>query len=62
MADNGTGRRLNAEQQPSTGLGTVLVAALAKQLRAQISETSSAKGLTVCVTRATFASRLPAAA
>jgi two-component sensor histidine kinase len=62
VADNGVGRRYNPEQQPSTGLGTVLVAALAKQLRAQIAETSSAKGLTFTVTRATFASRLPAAA
>ncbi|HET7708364.1 MAG TPA: histidine kinase dimerization/phosphoacceptor domain -containing protein [Sphingomicrobium sp.] len=62
VADNGIGRRYNAEQEPSTGLGTVLVAALAKQLRAQIAETSSAKGLTFTVTRATFASRLPAAA
>ena len=59
VADNGVGR--GAEKAPaSTGLGTALIGALAKQLEAQISESSTAKGVTVEVTRATFASRLPA--
>lgn len=62
VADNGTGRRPKDEPNPSTGLGTVLVAALAKQLRAQVSENSSDEGLAVSVTRATFESRLPRAA
>lgn len=62
VADNGAGRREAEEPSASTGLGTVLVAALAKQLKAQVSETSSDKGLAIIVTRATFESRLPRAA
>jgi two-component sensor histidine kinase len=60
VADNGAGRESN-EAEASTGLGAVLIAALAKQLQALVSETSSAKGLAVSVTRATFESRLPRA-
>jgi chemotaxis protein methyltransferase CheR len=48
--------------EPRSGLGTALIAALANQLEAQISEVSSAKGLTVDVTRATFVSSLSRAA
>jgi chemotaxis protein methyltransferase CheR len=62
VSDNGVGRLHNEDSSTSTGLGTVLIAALAKQLNAQISETSSRKGLTVDVTRSTFESRLPVAA
>jgi chemotaxis protein methyltransferase CheR len=62
VADNGVGRRRSRKPDASTGLGTVLVAALAKQLKAQVSETSSKKGMSVAVTRATFESRLPRAA
>ena len=62
VSDNGTGRRLSQEAPTSTGLGTVLIAALAKQLDALVSETSTKNGLTVEVTRATFVSRLPRAA
>jgi chemotaxis protein methyltransferase CheR len=62
VADNGSGRRETDEPSASTGLGTALVAALAKQLKAQVSETSSKKGLAVAVTKATFESRLPSAA
>src|SRR6476660_1888888 len=54
VADNGVGRTAKEEPITSTGLGTALIAALAKQLNAQITETSSAKGLTVEVTRSTF--------
>lgn len=61
VADNGKGRG-SEESSTSTGLGAALVAALAKQLEAQVSEISSAKGLAVAVTRATFESRLPRAA
>ena len=50
------------EPSALTGLGTALVAALAKQLKAQVSETSSKNGMTVAVTKATFESRLPRAA
>jgi chemotaxis protein methyltransferase CheR len=62
VADNGCGRQKTDEPSASTGLGTVLVAALAKQLKAQVSETSTKKGMTVAVTKATFESRLPRAA
>ena len=62
VSDNGTGRRQTEEPSTSTGLGAALIAALAKQLGAIVSEASSKKGLTVDVTRATFASRLPRAA
>jgi chemotaxis protein methyltransferase CheR len=62
VSDNGVGRLHNEDSKTSTGLGTVLIAALAKQLNAQVSETSSPKGLTVAVTRSTFESRLPVAA
>ncbi|MGE5562101.1 MAG: sensor histidine kinase [Bacillota bacterium] len=59
VADNGSGRRKPNELSALTGLGTALVAALAKQLTAQVSETSSDKGMVVAVTKATFESRLP---
>lgn len=59
VADNGAGRRESGEPGASTGLGTALVAALAKQLKALVCETSSNKGMAVAVTRATFESRLP---
>lgn len=62
VADNGGGRRENEEQNTSTGLGTALVAALAKQLKAQVSEVSSKRGMVVAVTKATFQSRLSHAA
>ena len=61
VSDNGVGR-MRTETATSTGLGTALVGALAKQLNAQISETSSPQGLTVAVTRSTFESSLPVAA
>jgi len=62
VSDNGVGRLPGEDSKTSTGLGTVLIAALAKQLNAQISETSAANGLTVAVTRSTFESLLPVAA
>jgi two-component sensor histidine kinase len=62
VSDNGVGRREPAAEVEATGLGSALVGALAKQLKAQVSEVSSAKGLAVSVTRATFDSRLPRAA
>jgi len=62
VADNGVGRTAKEEPITSTGLGTALIGALAKQLNAQISETSTPKGLSVEVTRATFESLLPVAA
>ena len=62
VADNGGGRLNDPDAAASTGLGTALIGALAKQLNALISETSSAKGLTVEVTRSSFESQLPVAA
>jgi chemotaxis protein methyltransferase CheR len=63
VSDNGVGRANHEESKAATGLGTALIGALAKQLDAQISETSSSgKGLTVSVTRSTFESSLPVAA
>ena len=61
VADNGVGRQQSEDSTSSTGLGTALIGALAKQLGAQITETSS-NGLAVAVTRSTFDSRLPVAA
>ena len=62
VADNGVGRHKTDVVAAVTGLGTALVAALAKQLKAQVSETTSKRGLAVAVTKATFESRLPEAA
>jgi hypothetical protein len=56
---NGSGRQESDQASASTGLGTALVAALAKQLKAQVWETSSDEGMAVAVTKATFESRLP---
>ena len=54
VADNGTGRRERADGSEPSGLGAVLVAALAKQLKAQIVEKSSTDGLEIAIARATF--------
>jgi chemotaxis protein methyltransferase CheR len=62
VADNGIGRNGKEELKTSTGLGTALIGALAKQLQAQLSEASSTDGLSVAVTHSTFESRLPVAA
>jgi PAS domain S-box-containing protein len=63
VSDNGVGRGYKKKTpHRSTGLGTALVAALAKQLDAVVSEVSGAKGLSVDVTRAGLVSHLPRAA
>ena len=62
VSDNGIGRVHTVGPNTSTGLGTALIGALAKQLNAQLSEPSCPKGLTVEVTRSTFESLLPVAA
>lgn len=61
VADNGCGRS-GAEAPASSGLGTAIVGALAKQLKARIEEISDENGLRVEITRATFTPRLPVAA
>ncbi|MCE7795366.1 PAS domain-containing protein [Sphingobium sufflavum] len=61
VSDNGEGK--TSDVPPSKGgLGTAIVKALAKQLDARISSTSTAAGLSVAITRATFVARLPYAA
>jgi two-component sensor histidine kinase len=62
VSDNGIGRPQGNQGGSPSGLGTVLIAALAKQLDAQTSEISTDEGLTVEITRATFVSRMPRAA
>ena len=62
VSDNGVGRGTQPHSHESTGLGAALIGALAKQLKAQLSEETSTKGLSVSVTRSTFQSYLPAAA
>lgn len=61
VRDNGAGRDPTLPGAGG-GLGTAIVAALAKQLDARIEEVSSESGLRVDVTHATFASHLPIAA
>jgi two-component sensor histidine kinase len=61
VADNGIGTS-PAETPGSGGLGTVIVAALVKQLEARLQVRSDASGLSASVTRASFTSGLPAAA
>ncbi|HEX8644837.1 MAG TPA: sensor histidine kinase [Allosphingosinicella sp.] len=61
VGDNGIGRRAVAPT-PSSGLGTAIVAALARQLDAVIEEVSSDGGLRVSVRHARAASHLPLAA
>jgi len=63
VADNGSGRIARLEEASSGGgLGTAIVAALSKQLEAEIQESSSAEGLRIEVTHAASASHLPLAA
>jgi len=62
VADNGAGRRDTGAATISTGLGTAIISALAKQMDAQISEVSSPMGLSVEVTHAIFVSHLSRAA
>ena len=54
VSDNGVGRAPSKAPKTSTGLGTALIGALAKQLNAQITEPVAARGLTIEVTRSTF--------
>jgi chemotaxis protein methyltransferase CheR len=61
VTDNGCGRSA-ATESGAGGLGTAIVGALAKQLKARIEEVSGPNGLRVEVTRATFSPRLPIAA
>ena len=56
VSDNGIGRIVKSFPKASGGLGTAIVSALTKQLRAELHEVSTANGLQVEVTRAPTAS------
>jgi chemotaxis protein methyltransferase CheR len=56
VSDNGIGRPQDSAGS-SDGLGSTLVKALAHQIKAQIETVSSARGLAVSITHATFTSR-----
>ena len=60
--DDGAGMPSQKPGSGKAGLGTSLVNALAQQIDAQIEIATGAKGTTVCVTHATFVSRLPTVA
>jgi chemotaxis protein methyltransferase CheR len=61
VSDNGVGKEVTGTADEG-GLGTTIVKALAKQLGARLEIASSPAGLRVCVTRATFTSKMPQAA
>ena len=62
VSDNGIGKGSDKELEATRGLGTVIVAALVKQLEARMEFLPAASGLTVAITRATFTSSMPQAA
>ena len=57
VADNGVGRRGSDASGVSNGLGTAIVNALAHQLDARMEVVTSAAGMSVWITHATFTSR-----
>jgi two-component sensor histidine kinase len=57
VADNGVGRRGGNATGASNGLGTAIVNALAHQLDARMEVVTSAAGMSVWITHATFTSR-----
>ncbi len=62
VSDNGVGNDASPATRADGGLGTTIVEALAKQLGAKVEIESGPAGLRVCITRATFTSRMPQAA
>lgn len=62
VSDNGVGKNAGDGAEAQGGLGTPIVKALAKQLGARVETDNSTTGLKVCITRATFTSRMPQAA
>lgn len=62
VSDNGVGTNAIPTKLPSSGLGTAIVKALAKQLQARMEVVSSTAGRSVSITHATFTSRMPQAA
>ncbi len=61
VSDNGVGADLNKPPSDAGGLGSALVEALARQLRAKVEIASSATGMRVSITRVTFVSTMPEA-
>jgi chemotaxis protein methyltransferase CheR len=59
VSDNGGGKSELIDQNP--GLGITIIGALAKQLGAKVETSSTDAGLSVSLTHATFASRMPRA-
>lgn len=59
VSDNGVGKGTASHIAAEAGLGTAIVQALSRQLGARIDMSDSPAGLTVSITRATFASRMP---
>ncbi len=63
VSDNGIGKsETSAEPQPGSGLGTLIIKALSKQLDARVESSSSPAGMKVAITHATFTSRMPTTA
>ena len=61
ISDNGVGKRGGVAAGQHSGLGTAIVNALAHQLNARTEVVSSAAGMSVSITRASFTSRMPQA-
>jgi PAS domain S-box-containing protein len=62
VSDNGAGMPLQRSNKEKSGLGTALIKALSQQIDAQLETATGPDGTTVCVTHATFESRLPTVA
>lgn len=63
VADNGVGRSVTEKPaEPGSGLGSLIIEALAKQLDARVQIVSSDKGMSVTVAHATFHSNTSTAA
>ncbi|SJM31172.1 sensor histidine kinase [Mesorhizobium delmotii] len=61
VSDNGVGKSASDSNGKKAGLGTAIVQALVKQMDAQLETTSSAVGMSVAITQATFTSHMPLA-
>jgi chemotaxis protein methyltransferase CheR len=62
VSDNGVGKAVVPGQDTKGGLGTVIVAALVRQLEARMESVNSPEGLTIAISRASFSSTLSHAA
>jgi chemotaxis protein methyltransferase CheR len=62
VSDNGVGRSADDAAEKPGGLGTIIVKALVQQLDARMDVVSSPAGMSVSITRATIATRMPQAA